>query len=117
MAQSKIEGHLELCPLQNGACDYSGCTMKLLRKDKEHHNCVNMVGHLDLVSKNLKQSQQDLFFISFPTHTTCPLLNLPKLVLNLFTFSTLYAKFVVMFIYTMSYMEIMDAYTVKNKVS
>lgn len=58
MAQNKLDDHLELCPLQNVACDYTGCNSKLLRKEKEHHNCINVAEHLELVSKNLQESQQ-----------------------------------------------------------
>ena len=60
MARSKLEDHLELCPLQYVACDYAGCTAKLLRKEKEHHNCINMAEHLEMVSKNLQKSQEKI---------------------------------------------------------
>ena len=60
MTQNKLEDHLELCPLQNVTCNYFGCMAKLLRKEKEHHNCINMAEHLELVSKSLQDSQQKI---------------------------------------------------------
>ena len=58
VALHKLGDHLKLCPLQNTGCDYVGCTTTLLRKDKEHHNCINMAKHLELVSKSLQESRQ-----------------------------------------------------------
>ena len=60
MPQNKLEEHLELCPLQKVPCDYAGCTAKLLRKEKEHHNYISTTEHLELVSKNLQESQQKI---------------------------------------------------------
>ena len=61
MALNRLKDHLELCPLQKVPCDYAGCTTKLLRKDKEHHNCISTTEHLELVSKNLNESQQKIY--------------------------------------------------------
>lgn len=58
MSRHKLEDHLQQCPLQQVPCDYDGCTARLLRKEKEHHNCINMVDHLELMSKNVKEFKQ-----------------------------------------------------------
>jgi len=60
MPQGDLSGHLELCPLERVLCDYAGCRTKLLRKQKEHHNCINAAHHLELISQKLQQTQAEV---------------------------------------------------------
>ncbi|XP_065896595.1 TNF receptor-associated factor 4-like [Dysidea avara] len=60
MPRDDLCSHLELCPLERVLCDYSGCRTKLLRKQKEHHNCINAAHHLELVSQKLEQTQAEV---------------------------------------------------------
>ena len=60
MAQGELSGHLELCPLESVLCDYDGCRTRLLRKQKEHHNCINTAHHLELVSQKLEQTRAEV---------------------------------------------------------